>query len=105
MTFKSIVLAALWLGAIPAASGADGMAVPAQRPLRTLPDCWVEHTQVQPSSIVHDQHADAVSSTRIHLMTDRHLGAEHPGDRRTRPCSILAPRRSASGPAAPVPDR
>lgn len=105
MTFKSIVLAALWLGATPAASGADGMAVPAQRPLRSLPDCWVEHTQVQPSTIVSDPHGEAVSSGKIHLISDRHLGAEHPGDRRTRPCSILAPRRSATGPAVPMPDR
>lgn len=100
MSLKRLFVAACALAALPAALAADGAMLLPARPLRTLPDCWVEHTQVQPSTVFAAGHEHTVASRKIHLMTDRHLGAEHPGDRRTRPCGVLAPRQSTAGAAA-----
>lgn len=100
MSLKRLFAAACGLAALPAAIAADGAMLQPARPLRTLPDCWVEHTQVQPSTVFAAGQEHTVASRKIHLMTDRHLGAEHPGDRRTRPCGVMLPRQSAAGAAA-----
>lgn len=55
-------------------------------------DCWVEHTQVQPSPARQGSADAPVLATVYGAMKDQHLGAEHPTATQKKPCDLKAPR-------------
>lgn len=74
----------------PALAGADA-APPA--PAKAAADCWVDHTQVQPSPPRQGSVGTPTVDPAYRLMSDAHPGAEHPTPARKRPCTSLPPRQ------------
>lgn len=55
-------------------------------------DCWVEHTQVQPSPARPGSADGPVLATVYEAMKDQRLGAEHPTEAQKKPCGVNPPR-------------
>lgn len=84
-----MALAVALAGVLPLAQGET--VAPASPP--PVPaECWVEHTQVQPSP-ARQVSADApVLATVYGALKDQRLGAEHPTEAQKKPCALKAPR-------------
>lgn len=68
----------------------------------SLPDCWVEHSQVQPAPVPQGIVGDRMAGAKHRLLAEQHVGAEHPPSVRPRSCNS-APPEAARRDRAPEP--
>jgi hypothetical protein len=89
MKASRIAIAVVLAGVFETAQGEPAaVAGPAPAPQ----DCWVEHTQVQPSPARQGSTDAPVLVTVFGAMKDQRLGAEHPTAEQKKPCDVKAPR-------------
>lgn len=84
-----IAIAVALAGVLQPARGET--AAPASPPAAPQ-DCWVEHTQVQPSPARQGSADAPVLATVYGAMKDQRLGAEHPTETQKKPCDLKTPR-------------
>jgi hypothetical protein len=95
------------------AMGESGKAAAPAAPGLSPPDCWVEHTQVQPSPTARERRtAQQLASAQEPLFVEEHVGSEHPKGPRMRSCAsqpesppanLRAPQVNALPEAGPRP--
>lgn len=88
--FSRLAIAASLLVAVQNGHGAPAPAAVPPAAAST-PECWVEHTQVQPSPTRPGSAGAPAAGAAVLALNDQHAGAEHPTKLRKRACNALRP--------------
>lgn len=97
LKLSCLAMAAMLVLGLQSAPGVAGEAAESPAPANAAADCWVDHTQVQPSPPRQGSVGVPTADPAYRLMSDAHSGAEHPTPARKRPCNSLPPPRQGVG--------